>query len=58
MFDCCPECSGEIEKYDTNPDGKGGRYRCKQCGRDTEWQIGKAMSIVDLLQTMKNNIKE
>jgi len=48
----CPECGGNIELYDTNPTGTGGKYRCLDCGRDTVWAIGKALSVTDMLNSM------
>jgi predicted RNA-binding Zn-ribbon protein involved in translation (DUF1610 family) len=53
----CPDCAGDIELYDTNATGTGGRYRCKKCGRDTVWAIGKKVSILDVLTEMKNKIE-
>ena len=49
----CPECGGEIELYATNPTGTGGKYRCKSCGRDTVWTVGKALSFPEMLAAMK-----
>lgn len=49
----CPDCGGEIELYDTNANGMGGRYRCKQCPRDTVWAVGKAMSMMEVIQEMR-----
>lgn len=53
----CPECEGEIELYNTNPDGKSGKYRCKSCGRDTSWSVGKSLSLADIIKEMQNKIK-
>lgn len=52
FFDC-PTCDHEVEFYDTNEAGDGGRYRCPNCGRDTEWKVGKAISVHDLFEDMK-----
>jgi transposase-like protein len=49
----CPDCKGQIELYDTNATGTGGRYRCKQCGRDTVWAVGKAISFAEIIVNMK-----
>ena len=49
----CPECGGDIELYDTNPSGTSGRYRCKECPRDTVWAVGKAMSFTDVVKEMQ-----
>jgi len=42
----CPDCGGEIELYDTNPNGNGGRYRCLKCPRDTVWKVGKHIFLL------------
>ena len=52
----CPECQGEIETYDTNPNGKGGKYRCLKCDRDTFWAVGTTLTIYDVLDKMKQNL--
>lgn len=49
----CPECGGEIELYDINTTGTGGRYRCKQCPRDTVWALGKSKSLTEILGEIK-----
>ena len=50
----CPECDGVIELYDTDPDGRKGKYRCLECERDTTWAVGEAQSIVDVIRSMKD----
>ena len=45
----CPECGGDIELYDTNAEGTRGKYRCKECPRDTVWSVVRAQSIHDIL---------
>jgi len=49
----CPECGGDIELYETNPSGTGGKYRCKQCGRDTVWAVGRTLSFTEMIAEMK-----
>ncbi len=47
----CPEChSMNIEYYNTAPDEKSGRYRCRDCGRDTIWKELKAESFEEIAQ--------
>ncbi len=50
----CPECAGDIELYDTNKDGSGGKYKCLKCHRDTSWAVGKTESILDVLKRVKH----
>ena len=52
----CPECGGEIELYDTNSSGTGGKYRCKACQRDTVWAVGKAMSFTEVMKEMQTKM--
>ncbi len=52
----CPDCGADIELYDTSPDGKRGRYRCKEkknCGRDTIWAIFKPLTFKEVLNNLK-----
>ena len=53
----CPKCGGEINLYNTNPTGSGGRYKCIKCGRDTVWGVGKAISGNDILKLLNDRIK-
>lgn len=47
----CPTCNYcPVTFYDTHNDKKGGMYKCPDCGRDTVWKIGKALSIEEVLQ--------
>ncbi len=41
----CPICESDIELYDSNPSGTGGKYKCTQCGHDTFWAVGKSQSV-------------
>jgi hypothetical protein len=52
----CPECKGDIELYETNPNGTGGKYRCKQCRRDTVWAVAKALSFAEIIAGRKAKI--
>jgi transposase-like protein len=52
----CPECGNDIELYETNPNGNGGKYRCKHCGRDTVWATGKSISFMEMLLEMKKKM--
>jgi transposase-like protein len=49
----CPECDSDVEYYDTASDGRSGRYRCPNCGRDTEWATGTAISVEDSIKKFK-----
>jgi transposase-like protein len=49
----CPDCGGEIELYETNLSGDGGKYRCKKCPRDTNWKVGKSVSFSEIINHMK-----
>ncbi len=49
----CPDCGGAIELYDTNPNGDGGKYRCKKCPRDTVWKVGKSVPFSEILNRLK-----
>ena len=51
----CPECGADIELYETNIDGNGGKYRCTQCKRDSVWAVGWA---VGRLRSFANIIYE
>ncbi len=49
----CPECgSSNIELYDQ--ENNKGKYRCKDCGRDTFWAIGKSISFTDVLNKLES----
>ena len=52
----CPDCGSEIELYDTSEDGRHGSYRCQrqECGRDTQWAVGKSLTIHDVIEKIKN----
>ena len=50
----CPECGGEIELYNTDDSGRKGQYRCLNCGRDTYWAIGRALSFKDVLMRARD----
>jgi len=52
-FQECPECDSKVEFYNDDIDGKGGQYRCPNCGRDTFWRTGQAESIFDILSKLK-----
>jgi transposase-like protein len=53
----CPQCdSCEVEFYDTAEDGNSGKYRCPDCGRDTSWGVGKAMTFDDVLQDLQKKL--
>ena len=49
----CPDCGSPVEPYDTRPDGKGGKYKCPNCGRNTEWSVGTAIGIEDLMKEIQ-----
>lgn len=53
----CQDCGENIELYDTNSSGTGGKYRCNKCGRDTFWAVGRSLSVTEILEKLKEKIK-
>ena len=56
-FDC-PDCGCPNDKlifYDEAPDGKGGKYKCPDCGRDTIWKEIKTQSMEEFFDMLKRD---
>jgi DNA-directed RNA polymerase subunit RPC12/RpoP len=53
MLNSCPVCGGSIELYDIAEDKQSGRYKCLNCGRNTNWKKGKSEFIHDIINQIK-----
>jgi transposase-like protein len=53
----CPDCeSNDIKVLKKEAPNEAGQYMCLNCGRESSYKTGKAISPLEMMQQMKKQL--